>query len=279
MGRMDGKVALVTGAARGQGRSHALRLAEEGAEIVAVDLCAQIDTVPYGMSRPEDLAETAKRIEELDRRVVTQEADVRDGGSLEAAVSAGLSEFGHIDVVCANAGIFSYAPTWEMTDQMWEDMLAVNVTGVWKTLRAALPSMIERGQGGSLVLTSSTAGLRGFANMVHYTAAKHGVVGIMRTMVQEVSQYNIRCNTVHPTAVDTDMIQNKPMYQLFLPDAKPEELTRENYGAAFQALHTMPHPWVEARDISNAVLWLASDESRYVTGQTIAVDLGFLEKV
>lgn len=279
MGRMDGKVALVTGAARGQGRSHALRLAEEGAEIVAVDLCAQIDTVPYGMSRPEDLAETAKRIEELDRRVVTQEADVRDAGSLEAAVSAGLSEFGHIDVVCANAGIFSYAPTWEMTDQMWEDMLAVNVTGVWKTLRAALPSMIERGQGGSLVLTSSTAGLRGFANMVHYTAAKHGVVGIMRTMVQEVSQYNIRCNTVHPTAVDTDMIQNKPMYQLFLPDAKPEELTRENYGAAFQALHTMPHPWVEARDISNAVLWLASDESRYVTGQTIAVDLGFLEKV
>lgn len=279
MGRMDGKVALVTGAARGQGRSHALRLAEEGAEIVAVDLCAQIDTVPYGMSRPEDLAETAKRIEELDRRVVTQEADVRDGGSLEAAVSAGLSEFGHIDVVCANAGIFSYAPTWEMTDQMWEDMLAVNVTGVWKTLRAALPSMIERGQGGSLVLTSSTAGLRGFANMVHYTAAKHGVVGIMRTMVQEVSQYNIRCNAVHPTAVDTDMIQNKPMYQLFLPDAKPEELTRENYGAAFQALHTMPHPWVEARDISNAVLWLASDESRYVTGQTIAVDLGFLEKV
>lgn len=279
MGRMDGKVALVTGAARGQGRSHALRLAEEGAEIVAVDLCAQIDTVPYGMSRPEDLAETAKRIEELDRRVLTREADVRDSGSLEAAVSAGLSEFGQIDVVCANAGIFSYAPTWEMTDQMWEDMLAVNVTGVWKTLRAALPSMIERGQGGSLVLTSSTAGLRGFANMVHYTAAKHGVVGIMRTMVQEVSQYNIRCNTVHPTAVDTDMIQNKPMYQLFLPDAKPEELTRENYGAAFQALHTMPHPWVEARDISNAVLWLASDESRYVTGQTIAVDLGFLEKV
>ena len=279
MGRMDGKVALVTGAARGQGRSHALRLAEEGAEIVAVDLCAQIETVPYGMAKPEDLAETAKLIEELDRRVLTREADVRDSGALDAAVQAGLAEFGHIDVVCANAGIFSYAPSWEMTDQMWDEMLAVNVTGVWKTLRAVLPSMIERGQGGSLVLTSSTAGMRGFANMVHYTAAKHGVVGIMRTMVQEVSQYGIRCNTVHPTAVDTDMIQNDPMYKLFLPDAKPEELTRENYGAAFQALHTMPHPWVEARDISNAVLWLASDESRYVTGQTLAVDLGFLEKV
>ncbi|MCW0214622.1 MAG: mycofactocin-coupled SDR family oxidoreductase [Pseudonocardia sp.] len=279
MGRMDGKVALVTGAARGQGRSHALRLAEEGAEIIAVDLCAQIDTVPYGMSRPEDLVETAKLIEELDRRVLTREADVREQSALDSAVADGLSEFGHIDVVCANAGIFSYAPSWEMTEKMWDDMLAVNVTGVWKTLKAALPSMIERGQGGSLVLTSSTAGLRGFGNMVHYTAAKHGVVGVMRTMVQEVSQYDIRCNTVHPTAVDTDMIQNKPMYELFLPDAKPEELTRENYAAAFGSLHTMPHPWVEARDISNAVLWLASDESRYVTGQTIAVDLGFIEKV
>lgn len=279
MGRMDGKVALVTGAARGQGRSHALRLAEEGAEIIAVDLCGQIDTVPYGMSHPGDLDETTKRIEDLDRRVVAQQADVRDGASLQAAVSAGLSEFGQIDVVCANAGIFSYAPAWEMTDQMWDDMLAVNVTGVWKTLRAALPSMIERGAGGSLVLTSSTAGLRGFANMVHYTAAKHGVVGVMRNMVQEVSQFGIRCNTVHPTAVDTDMIQNEPMYKLFLPEASPEELTRENYAAAFQSLHTMAHPWVEPRDISNAVLWLASDESRYVTGQTIAVDLGFLEKV
>lgn len=279
MGRMDGKVALVTGAARGQGRSHALRLAEEGAEIIAVDLCGQIDTVPYGMSHPADLDETTKRIEDLDRRVVAQQADVRDGASLQAAVSAGLSEFGQIDVVCANAGIFSYAPAWEMTDQMWDDMIAVNVTGVWKTLRAALPSMIERGAGGSLVLTSSTAGLRGFANMVHYTAAKHGVVGVMRNMVQEVSQFGIRCNTVHPTAVDTDMIQNEPMYKLFLPEASPEELTRENYAAAFQSLHTMAHPWVEPRDISNAVLWLASDESRYVTGQTIAVDLGFLEKV
>ncbi|HZZ46865.1 MAG TPA: mycofactocin-coupled SDR family oxidoreductase [Pseudonocardia sp.] len=279
MGRMDGKVALVTGAARGQGRSHAIRLAEEGAEIIAVDLCAQIGTVPYGMSNPEDLAETAKRVEELDRRILAKEADVRDTESMAAAVSAGLAEFGHIDVVCANAGIFSVAPTWEMTDEMWDDMIAVNVTGVWKTLRAVLPSMIERGQGGSLILTSSTAGLRGFQNMVHYTAAKHGVVGIMRTMVQEVSQYSIRCNTIHPSAVDTDMIQNQAMYKLFMPDAKPEELTRENYGEAFKSLHTLPHPWVEARDISNAVLWLASDESRYVTGQTIAVDLGFLEKV
>ena len=279
MGRMDGKVALVTGAARGQGRSHALRLAEEGAEIVAVDLCEQIGSVPYGMSNPDDLAQTQKLIEDLDRRVLTRQADVRDSAALQTAVDEGLSEFGHIDVVCANAGIFSYAPSWEMDEQMWDDMLAVNTTGVWKTLKAVLPSMIERGEGGSLVLTSSTAGLRGFGNMVHYTAAKHGVVGIMRALVQEVSQFGIRANTVHPTAVDTDMIQNEPMYRLFLPDATPDELNRENYGEAFKSLHTIPRSWVEPRDISNAVLWLASDESRFVTGQTIAVDLGFLEKV
>jgi len=276
---MDGKVALVTGAARGQGRSHALRLAEEGADIIALDLCDQIESVPYSMARPEDLDQTTKLIEDLDRRVVAQQADVRDSGQLAAVVEAGLAQFGHIDVVCANAGIFSYAPTWEMAEAMWDEMLAVNVTGVWKTVKAVLPSMIERGEGGSLVLTSSTAGLRGFGNMAHYTAAKHGVVGIMRTLVQEVSQYNIRVNTVHPTAVDTDMIQNEPMYRLFLPDVPPEALTREAYAAAFQALHTMPQPWVEPRDISNAVLWLASDEARYVTGQTLAVDLGFLEKV
>jgi (+)-trans-carveol dehydrogenase len=279
MGRMDGKIALVTGAARGQGRSHAIRLAEEGAEIIAVDLCDQVDSVPYRMSRPEDLDETVKSIEDLDRRVLARQADVRDSTQLAAAVEEGLSEFGHIDVVCANAGIFSYAPTWEMADDMWDEMLAVNLTGVWRTVKAVLPSMIERGRGGSLVLTSSTAGLCGFGNMAHYTAAKHGVVGIMRTLVQEVSQYRIRVNTVHPTAVDTDMIQNEPMYRLFLPDAAPEELTRENYSKAFGALHALPEPWVEARDISNTVLWLASDEARYVTGQRIAVDLGFMEKV
>jgi SDR family mycofactocin-dependent oxidoreductase len=276
MGRMDGKVALVTGAARGQGRSHALRLAEEGAEIVAVDLCAQIDTVPYGMSKPEDLAETAKLIEELDRRVLTREADVRDSGALDAAVQAGLSEFGHIDVVCANAGIFSYAPAWEMTEQMWDEMLAVNVTGVWKTLKAVLPSMIERGQGGSLVLTSSTAGLRGFANMVHYTAAKHGVVGIMRTIANEFAAHSIRCNTVHPTGVDTVMIQNEKTWGLFDPD-NPHP-TRETAAPIFESTNALPVPWVEPIDISNAILFLASDEARYITGVTLPVDAGYTVK-
>jgi len=178
-----------------------------------------------------------------------------------------------------NAGIFSCAPAWEITDDMWGDMLAVNLTGVWRTVKAVVPSMIERGRGGSLVLTSSLAGLRGFAGTAHYTAAKHGVVGIMRALVNEVSRYNIRDNTVLPTVVDTDMIQNEAMYRLFLPDAAPDQLTRENFAGLFGALHAIPEPWVDARDVSNAVLFLASDEARYITGQTLAVDLGFLEKV
>ena len=278
MGRMDGKVALITGAARGQGRSHALRLAEEGADIIAVDLCDQLGSVQYAMGRPEDLAETAKLVEGLDRRIITRQADVRDTAAMNAAVADGLAELGHIDVVLANAGIWSQTSTWLMDDATWDDMIGTNLTGVWKTVRAALPSMIERGRGGSLILTSSTAGMVGFAGMAHYTAAKHGVVGVMRALVQEVSRFDIRVNTVHPTNVDTDMIQNEPMYELFLPDASPEERTRENYAKAFGSLHALQHPWIEAQDVSNAILFLASDEARYITGQQLKIDLGFTEK-
>jgi SDR family mycofactocin-dependent oxidoreductase len=274
---VDGKVALVTGAARGQGRAHAVRLAQEGAEIVALDLCEQIATVPYGMAKRDDLGETVRLVEELDRRVVARQADVRDSAQLASVVEEGLSQFGHIDVVCANAGIFGCSSVAEMSDEVWDDMIAVNLTGVFRTVRAVLPSMIEAGRGGSIILTSSTAGLRGFANFAHYTAAKHGVVGLMRALVNEVSQHNIRVNSVHPTAVDTDMIQNEMTYRLFEPD-NPNP-TRESFAAAFQPLNALPVPWVEPVDISNAVLWLASDESRYVTGVTLPVDAGFLEKI
>jgi SDR family mycofactocin-dependent oxidoreductase len=277
MGRVDGKVALVTGAARGQGRSHALRLAEEGAEIVAVDLCDQIQTVEYAMAKPDDLSETVRRIEDLDRRVVARQADVRNLGQLESAVQQGLSEFGHIDIVCANAGIFSTAPTWELTAQVWQDMIDVNLTGVFNTVRAVIPSMIERGQGGSLILTSSTAGIKGYANFSHYTAAKHGVVGLMRSLTNELAPYRIRVNTVHPTTVNTDMIQNDVLYRLFRPDL--EHPTSQDFAEAAQSLNALPIPWVEPIDISNAVLFLASDESRYVTGVQLPVDAGFLEKV
>ncbi|CAJ61166.1 MULTISPECIES: mycofactocin-coupled SDR family oxidoreductase [Frankia] len=275
MGRMDGKVAFVTGAARGQGRAHALRLAEEGADIIAVDLCGRIGSVPYDMATADDLAETIKEIEALDRRVVGRQADVRKSGELDAVVEQAISELGPIDVVCANAGIFSMAPFSEITDEMWDDMLAVNLTGVFRTVRAVLPSMIESGRGGSIVLISSAAGLVGFANFAHYTAAKHGVIGLMRTLVNEISSHGIRVNTVHPNSVDTKMIMNDATYRLFDP-ANP---TRERFGEIFQTLNPMRIPWVEPVDVSNAVLYLASDESRYVTGAMIPVDGGFLQKV
>jgi SDR family mycofactocin-dependent oxidoreductase len=273
MGRMDGKVALITGAARGQGRSHALRLAEEGAEIIAVDICDHIDSVPFSMGTGDDLAETAKMVENLDRRIVTCVADVRDSAQLAGAVELGLSEFGHIDVVCANAGIASMGLAWELTDEQWQDVIDVNLTGVWRTLKAVIPTLIEQGTGGSIIITSSMAGEMGLAGIAHYTATKHAVIGLMRSVVNEASQYSIRVNCVCPTTVNTPMIQNDAFYQY------TGGTTAEEMGAVFQSLNTLPVPWVEPIDISNAVLFLASDESRYVTGLSLWVDAGLGTKV
>ncbi|WP_181784078.1 mycofactocin-coupled SDR family oxidoreductase [Pseudonocardia pini] len=272
-GRVEGKVALVTGAARGQGRSHALRLAQEGADIIAVDVCADVDSVPYGGATEADLAETAKQIEDLDRRVVSRVADVRDLAALQEAVSAGVSELGRIDILAANAGIASFAPAWELDEDTWQTMIDVNLTGVWKSTKAVIPYMLEQNSG-SIVLTSSTAGLVAFANLAHYTAAKHGVVGLMRTLAVELAPHGVRCNSVHPTTVNTPMIHNEAMYSLFLGDSAAP--TRDNATPAFQTLNGLPIPWVEPVDISNAVLYLASEEARYVTGTTQIIDAGGL---
>lgn len=277
MGRVDGKVALITGAARGQGRSHAVRLAEEGADIIAIDICRSLPTVPYDGPTSEDLAGTAKLVEDLDRRIVSREADVRDLGQLQSAVQDGIAELGHIDIVCCNAGIGTFGPALELDVETWQEMIDVNLTGVWKTVRAAVPPMVERRRGGSVIITSSAAGLFGFPNLAAYSTAKHGVVGLMRTLAQELAPYMIRVNSVHPTTVDTPMIHNDAFYQLVRPDlAAPE---RDDMAAAFVGLNALPVPWVECIDISNAVLWLASDESRYVTGVTLPVDAGFCAKV
>ena len=271
MGRVEGKVAFITGAARGQGRAHAIRLAQEGADVVAVDLCQDVETTPYPGATEADLQETVKAVEALDRRIVALQADVRDLGALQRAVDEGLSQLGHIDVVCANAGIGSYAPALELTEETWQDVVDINLTGVWKTVRAAAPSMVERGQGGSIVLTSSSAGLIAFPNLAHYTAAKHGVVGLMRALAVELAPHRIRVNSVHPTTVDTPMIQNPAIYELFTGQ---QGIGREEAEEAFKPLNALPIPWVEAVDISNAVLYLASDESRYVTGTTMVIDAG-----
>jgi (+)-trans-carveol dehydrogenase len=275
MGRVEGKVAFVTGAARGQGRAHALRLAEEGADIIAVDICDQIASVPYAMASAGDLEETAKQVEALDRRIVTKQTDVRDGAALTAAVADGESELGPVDILVANAGIFSTAPSDTMGAQVWQDMIDTNLTGVWNACQAVLPGMKERA-GGSMILTSSTAGIKGFPTLAHYTAAKHGVVGLMKAIAGEFGAFNIRVNTVHPTSVDTPMIQNQTMWNLFRPDL--EDPRQDDFGEIFQSLHILPQKWVEPRDIANAVLFLASDEARYITGQQLKIDLGWCEK-
>jgi NAD(P)-dependent dehydrogenase (short-subunit alcohol dehydrogenase family) len=213
-----------------------------------------------------------KMVESLDRRIVAQQADVRDLASLRASVDAGLSEFGQIDIVIANAGIASFAPALDLTEDMWQDMIDINLTGLWKTVKAAAPSMVERGQGGSIILTSSVAGIIAFPALAHYTAAKHGVVGLMRALAIELAPANIRVNSVNPTTVDTPMIANPAGYSLFmggLPD-----VTREQAAVGMKAINALPIPWVEAVDVSNAVLYLASDESRYVTGTTMVIDAG-----
>jgi (+)-trans-carveol dehydrogenase len=275
-GRVEGKVAFITGAARGQGRSHAIRLAEEGADIIAVDICDQVGSVPYPMATPGDLTETVKEVEALDRRIVATQADVRDYGALKQALDDGVAELGRLDIVSANAGIASYGVAAELDETTWQDMIDINLTGVWHAAKAAIPHLIAGGRGGSIVLTSSTAGLLAIPNMAHYVSAKHGVVGLMRTLALELAPHFIRVNSVHPTGVDTPMVQNDASMRLFLPDV--ENPTAEQYAEVMGSLNALPIPWVEPRDISNAVLFLASDEARYITGVTLPVDAGAVTK-
>ena len=274
--RVQGKVAFITGAARGQGRSHAVRLAEEGADIIGVDLCAQVGTVPYPMATREDLEQTRRLVEKLGRRMVTAEVDVRDSAGLRAALTDGVAALGRLDIVVANAGIWSHDRAESMSGAMWQDMIDINLTGVFNTCQAALPLLIDAGRGGSIILISSTAGLRGNANNLHYSAAKHGVVGIMRSMAVELAPHRIRVNTVHPTTVDTDMIRNDAMLKLFRPHR--EAPTMEEAVPAFSTVNLLPIPWVESIDISNAVLFLASDEARYITSVSLPVDAGSTQR-
>jgi len=276
MARLAGKIAFVTGAARGQGRSHAVRLAEEGADIIAVDIASQIDTVPYPMATAEDLAQTVKEVEALDRRIVASRVDVRDYDALKAVLDDGVARLGRLDIVSANAGIVSFGRAEDLTEQTWQDMLDVNLTGVWHTVKAAIPHLRAAG-GGSIIITSSGAGLKGQANTGHYVAAKHGVVGLMKTLANELAPDLIRVNTVNPGSVDTEMIQNQGTYHLFMPD-HPGEITRAEVAPVFQGVNALPIPWMEPVDISNAVLFLASDEARYITGVALPVDAGNLVK-
>jgi SDR family mycofactocin-dependent oxidoreductase len=263
-GRVEGKVAFITGAARGQGRSHAIRLAEEGADIIAVDICHDYPTVGYALATEADLAETVKAVEALDRRIVASQADVRDFAALKAAVDTGVAQLGRLDIVCANAGICTVQSWDAVTPAVWQDTLDTNLTGVWNTMVAVAPHLIATG-GGSIICTSSTAGIKGLPFLAPYVAAKHGVVGIARTMANELAHHQIRVNTVHPTGVDTPMANG-------LGGLDPLIGQDANLGPIF--MNTLPVEMVDPRDISNAVLFLASDEARYVTGLEFTIDAG-----
>lgn len=275
MGSLEGRVALVTGAAQGQGRSHAVELAREGADVIALDVCEQLPGVPYPMGTEQKLQETVRAVATLGRRAVALKADVRDLDELQAAIEQGVDRLGGLDIVAANAGIVSKARRADVLDrETWQQMIDVNLTGVWQTCKVALPHLIAGGRGGSVVLTSSVAGLRGYASLAHYVSAKHGVVGLMRTLAVEFGPERIRVNSVHPTQVDTDMIMNEPTYRLFAPSA--EHPTRSDLEAASEHLHALPVPWVEPVDVSRALVFLASDDARYITGVALPIDAGRL---
>jgi SDR family mycofactocin-dependent oxidoreductase len=273
-GRLEGKVALITGAARGQGRSHALALAREGADIFGVDMCAQVDSVAYPLSTTDDLAQTARLVTGTGRRIETYVGDVRSSADMRAATEQAVSTFGKIDIVVANAGIWTPGSVWEMDDQTWQDMIDINLTGVFNTVRFAIPQMMER-KSGSLVLISSTCGVKALGWMPHYNAAKHGVMGLTRSLALDLGPYFVRANAILPSTVNTPMIMNEPSYKIYRPDL--ENPTREEAMSGFYAHNAMPMPYVEPEDVSEAVLFLASDASRYITGIGLPVDLGTIQ--
>lgn len=275
-GRLDGKVALITGAARGIGRAQAVRFAQEGADIVALDVCGPIDTVLVPHSTPDDLDTTASLVREAGGRVHPEIVDVRDLAGMRAATDRGAARFGGLDVVCATAGITSRGMAVELDENAWRTMLDVNLTGVWHTCRAGAPHLIARGAG-SVILTSSIAGLRGLVGVAHYTAAKHGVVGLMRSLANELAPHHVRVNCVNPTNVDTPMIQNDVVSSAFRPDLDRPP-TRAEFADAARSMNMLAVPWIDPLDVANAALFLASDEARYITAITLPVDAGATQR-
>ncbi|TNY35507.1 mycofactocin-coupled SDR family oxidoreductase [Thermomonospora catenispora] len=268
MGRLTGKVAFITGAARGQGRAEAVRLAAEGADIIAIDLVDNpSEYVKYPPATQADLDRTAELVKEQGRRVLARKADVRDLAGLEAVVREGVAEFGRLDVVVANAGIVNYGRTWELTEEQWQDVIDVNLTGVWKTVKATVPILIEQGQGGSIIIISSVAGLKGLPFLAHYASSKHGVVGLAKTLANELAEHDIRVNTIHPHGVRTGMT-----------DDSMRDFLGQSPMLAPLYMPALPYQMVEPEDIANMVAFLASDEAKYITGSQMRVDLGTLNR-
>jgi len=276
MGQLDGKVAFITGVARGQGRSHALTLAREGANIIGLDLCAKPTTTAYDGATEEDLQETVRLVKESGADIVAEIADTRDYDQVKAVFDRGVEQFGRVDIVIPNAGICSGAKTWEITPRDWSEMIDINLNGVFHTVKAAIPTLISQQQGGSIVFIGSTEALKGAENISSYAASKHGVTGLMTSLSRELGQYNIRVNSVNPTCVDTHMINNDFVYGLFRPDL--DKPTRDDVVGTFAGTPILPVPWIDPSDVSNAILYLVTESGRYITATTMVIDAGFIVK-
>jgi SDR family mycofactocin-dependent oxidoreductase len=267
---LPGKVALITGAARGQGRSHAVRLAREGADIIAADICAPVsDSITYPPATPDDLAETVRAVEAQGRKVLAREVDIRDDVALRQLVSDGVEQFGRLDILVANAAVLSWGRLWELSDEQWDTVIDVNLSGTWRTLRAVLPAMIDAGNGGSIVVVSSTAGLKATPGNSHYSAAKHALVALTNALALEAGEYGIRVNSIHPYSVDTPMVEPEMMAQVF--GAHP------SYLHSFAPMPLQREGFMTPEEVSDVVAWLAGDGSGTLTGAQIPVDKGVLK--
>ncbi|MEE6164921.1 MULTISPECIES: mycofactocin-coupled SDR family oxidoreductase [Mycobacteriaceae] len=277
-GTLEGRVAFVTGAARGQGRAHAVRLANEGADIIAIDVCRAVDdTITYAPATPEDLAETVRAVEAAGRKVLAREVDIRDLAAQQQIVADGVEQFGRLDIVVANAGVLSWGRLFEMSPEQWDTVVDVNLNGTWRTIRAAVPAMIEAGNGGSIVIVSSSAGLKATPGNGHYSASKHGLVALTNALALEVGEYGIRVNSIHPYSIDTPMIEPEAMaavfskYPNYLHSFAPMPL--QPVGQDGKGLSTFMTP----EEVSDVVAWLAGDGSATLSGSQIAVDRGVLK--
>jgi SDR family mycofactocin-dependent oxidoreductase len=269
-GALQGRVAFITGAARGQGRAHAIRLAREGADIIALDICGPVsDSISYQPATPEDLAETVRGVEAQGRKVLAREVDIRDDAAVRQLVSDGVEQFGRIDILVANAGVLSWGRIWELSDEQWDAVVGVNLTGTWRTLRAVIPVMIEAGNGGSIVVVSSSAGLKATPGNGHYSATKHGLVALTNALAIELGEFGIRVNSIHPYSVDTPMIEPELMMQIFAEHPQ--------YVHSFGPMPLQPNGFMGADEVADVVAFLAGDGSGTLTGAQVPVDKGVLK--
>ncbi len=267
---LQGRVAVVTGAARGQGRAHAIRLAREGADVIALDICAPVsDSITYPAATPEDLAQTVRAVESEGRKVLAREVDIRDDAAFRQLVADGVEQFGRLDILVANAGVLSWGRVWELTDEQWDTVIGVNLSGTWRTVRAVVPAMIEAGNGGSIVVVSSSAGLKATPGNGHYSAAKHGLVALTNTLAIELGEFGIRVNSIHPYSVATPMIEPDLMAQVFAE--------HPHFVHSFGPMPLQPKGFMAPEEVSDVVAWLAGDGSGTLTGAQIPVDKGVLK--